>query len=179
MIPLTVTPVRRRRFDRPLRAVVAFVVTMAVGALLWYINVLRTDVVTALVLAFAVGSVVTLLTWVMSEESPRLTRAYWFPAMREESVRPTALDYRLLRLRRDLRDTVERSDRHDEIFPVLRDLAAERLQTNHGIDLGADPKAAEAVMHPDLVKYLSKPPTGTQKRSKRELSRALDRIEEL
>jgi hypothetical protein len=159
--------------------VVAFVATMAVGALLWYINVLRTDMTTALVLAFAVGAVVTLLTWVMSEESPRLKRAYWFPAMREESVRPTALDYRLLRLRRDLRDTLERSDRHDEIFPVLRSLAADRLQVNHGVDLATDRAAAEAIMHPDLVRYLAHPPTDTRKRSKRQLTRALDRIEEL
>lgn len=161
------------------RALLAFVATLAVGALLWFINVLRTDLLTALVLALAVGAVVTLLTWVMSEESPRLTRAHWFASMREESVRPGALDYRMLRLRRDLRDATERNDRTDEIFPVVRDLAAERLRANHGLDLVDDRDEAHALIHPDLVKYLSDPPTGTAKRSKRQLARALDRIEEL
>lgn len=161
------------------RAAVAFVATLAIGALLWFINVLRTDVVTGLVLALAVGGVVTLLTWVMSEESPHLKRAHWFASMREESVRPAALDYRMLRLRRDLRDATERNDRTDEIFPVVRAIAAERLRANHGLDLVTDWDEARAVIHPDLMKYLSDPPTGTAKRSKRQLTQALDRIEEL
>lgn len=182
------TPLQQRRRrqqtgkhgpHRVRRALVAFLTTLAVGALLWFINVLRTDVVTALVLALAVGAVITLLTWVMSEEGPRLTRAHWFASMREESVRPGALDYRMLRLRRDLRDATERNDRTDEIFPVVRDLVAERLRANHGLDLVTDWDEARAVIHPDLAAYLSDPPTGTARRSKRQLARALDRIEEL
>ncbi|WP_109474426.1 hypothetical protein [Ornithinimicrobium cavernae] len=167
------------RWERLRRALVAFVVTGAVGLLLWYLNVLRFDLVTAVVVALAVGAVVTLLTWVMSEESPRLKPAYWFATVREESVRPAALDYRMLRLRRDLRDATERNDRVDEIFPVVRALAAERLLAHHDIDLATDREAAEAVMHPELTTYLSRPPVGTGRRSKRDIDRALDRIEEL
>ncbi|NLG23206.1 MAG: hypothetical protein GX555_17435 [Actinomycetales bacterium] len=170
---------RSTRRDRIQRAAGAFLATALIGALLWYINVLRFDLAPAIVLAVLVGAVVTLLTWVMSEESVRLKPAYWFATMREESVRPAALDYRMLRLRRDLRDATERSDRVDEIFPVIKELAAERLMANHDIDLDAQPDQAAAVMHPDLLKYLSKPPTGTAKRSKRDIARALDRIEEL
>lgn len=169
----------RTRRDQIRRAVLAFLGTAVVGALLWYINVLRYDLVTAVVIALAVGCVVTLLSWVMSEESARLKPAYWFASIREESVRPAALDYRMLRLRRDLRDATERSDRTDEIFPVVRALAAERLLARHDVDLDADPVRARELMHPDLTKYLSHPPTGTAKRSKRDLNRALDRIEEL
>lgn len=173
-------PVRaRRRWDRIKRAVLAFLATAVVGGILWYINVLRYDLAVAIVLAIAIGTVVTVLTWVMSEESPRLKAAYWFSPLRQESVRPAPLDYRMLRLRRDLRDATERSDRTDEIFPIIRELAVERLRAKHDIDLAADPEAARKIMHPDLTKYLSNPPTGTAKRSKRDINRALDRIEEL
>lgn len=170
---------RRGRWDRVRRALGAFLATAAIGTLLWFINVLRFNLAAAVVLAVLVGAVVTLLSWVMSEESARLKPAYWFATTREESVRPAALDYRMLRLRRDLRDATERSDRTDEIFPVIRALAAERLLTDHGIDLDTEPEAAAAVLHPDLLRYLSRPPTGTAKRSKRDIARALDRIEEL
>lgn len=173
-------PVRARgRWQRVRRAVLAFLATAVVGGVLWYINVLRYDLATAIVIALTIGSVVTLLTWVMSEESPRLKAPYWFSPLRQESVRPAPLDYRMLRLRRDLRDATERSDRTDEIFPVIRALAAERLMTRHDLDLDTEPEAARRVMHPDLTTYLSKPPTGTAKRSKRDITRALDRIEEL
>lgn len=167
------------RWTRIRRAVLAFLATAVVGGILWYINVLRYDLTTAIVIALAIGAVITLLTWVMSEESPRLKAAYWFNPLRQESVRPAPLDYRMLRLRRDLRDATERNDRTDEIFPIVRALAAERLQSIHAIDLDTDPEAARQVMHPDLIKYLSKPPSGTAKRSKRDINRALDRIEEL
>ena len=173
-------PVRaRRRWDRIKRGVLAFLATGVVGGVLWYLNVLRYDLTMAIVLALAIGTVVTVLTWVMSEESPRLKAAYWFTPLRQESVRPAPLDYRMLRLRRDLRDATERSDRTDEIFPIVRELAAERLRANHDLDLDADAEATRKIMHPDLTKYLSKPPTGTAKRSKRDINRALDRIEEL
>lgn len=179
MIPRAVLPVGRRRWDRARRTATAFVLTAIAGLVLWYINVLRVDLTTALVITVVVGAIVTLLTWVMSEESPRLKPAYWFASMRQESTRPSAMDYRIMRLRRDLRDATERSDRTDEIFPLVRALAAERLAAHHDIDLATDPDAGQALMHPDLVKYLSHPPTDTHKRSKREIARALDRIEEL
>lgn len=172
-------PVRPRRWHRLRRAVLAFVATALIGSILWFVNVLRYDLTSALILAFAVGSVVTLLTWVMAEESPRLKTAYWFATMREESARPGALDYRMLRLRRDLRDATERSDRADEIYPVIRGLAAERLRAHHDVDLDRDPDRAADLMGPVLTAYLNKPPTSTARRSKRDMNRALDRIEEL
>ncbi|WP_256839637.1 hypothetical protein [Ornithinimicrobium faecis] len=169
----------RSRWHRTRRAVLAFLCTVAAGVLLWFINDLRFDLFTALVIALTVGAVVTLLTWVMAEESPRLKAAYWFATSREESVRPAALDYRMLRLRRDLRDSTERSDRTDEIHPVIRALAAERLLAHHDIDLDSAPEAAAEVMGPRLTAYVSHRPTGTGRRSKRDIDRALDRIEEL
>lgn len=169
----------RRTWDRPRRAAQAFLATAVIGAILWYIGVFRFDLATSLVLAVAVGSVVALLTWVMSEESPRLSAAHWFASMREEAVRPAALDYRMLRLRRDLRDATERTDREDLIFGTVRAIAAERLAAHHGINLDTEPERAAQVMHRDLTHYLTHPPTGTGKRSKRDIDRALDRIEEL
>lgn len=169
----------RGRWHRSRRAILAFLGTAVVGALLWFVNVLRFDLPTALIIALMIGTVVTLLTWVMAEESPRLKAPYWFATNREESVRPAALDYRMLRLRRDLRDATERSDRTDEIYPVVRSLAAERLLANHDIDLDSAPEAAAQVMGPRLTAYLTHPPTGTGRRSKRDIDRALDRIEEL
>ena len=170
---------RRLRWLRIRRAVLAFLATIAVGALLWYLQVLRYDIPSTLVVTLSVGAVVAILSWVMAEESPRLKAAYWFATNRQEAVRPGALDYRLLRLRRDLREATERTDRSDEIFPVIRALAAERLLAHHDIDLETDPDGAAAVMHPTLTAYLSHPPTSTARRSKRDIDRALDRIEEL
>lgn len=170
---------RRSRWAMVRRALLAFLGTAVVGVVLWFVNVLDFHLATALVLALVVGSVVTLLSWVMSEDTARLKPAHWFATLRQESVRPAALDYRMLRLRRDLRDALERNDRTDEIYPVVRGLAAERLQARHDIDLDGDPKAAAAVMTPALTSYLSTPPTGTEKRSKRDLAKALDGIEEL
>lgn len=169
----------RTRWDRTRRALLAFLWTALAGALLWFLNVLRFDLVTALVFAVTVGSVVTLLTWVMAEAGPQLKAANWFATLREESVRPAALDYRMLRLRRDLRDATERSDRDDEIYPIIRALAAEHLRARHDIDLDSTPAAAAEIMGPQLTAYLDHPPTGPGRRSKRDINRALDRIEEL
>lgn len=169
----------RTRWDRTRRALLSFLWTALAGALLWFLNVLRFDLATALIIAFTVGTVVTLLTWVMAEASPQLKAANWFATLRQESVRPAALDYRMLRLRRDLRDATERSDRVDEIYPIIRALAAEQLQARHDVDLDATPAAAAEIMGAQLTAYLDHPPTGTSRRSKRDISRALDRIEEL
>lgn len=169
----------RGRWHRARRAALAFLGTAVVGVVLWFVNVLRFDLTTALILALTIGTILSLLTWVMAEESPRLKAPYWFATNREESVRPAALDYRMLRLRRDLRDATERSDRTDEIHAVIRGLAAERLLANHDIDLEVTPDGAAEVMGPRLTAYLTHAPTGTGRRSKRDIDRALDRIEEL
>jgi len=84
-----------------------------------------------------------------------------------------------VRLRRDLRDAVERDDRSDEIYPVLRGLAAERLRAHHQIDLDTEPERARQVVDADLWRYLTTPPTDTRKRSRTSLQTAIEGIENL
>ena len=89
------------------------------------------------------------------------------------------MDYRLVRIRRDLRDALERDDREDPVWPLLRDLAAERLRARHDIDLDADPEAARQVVDPLLWRYLTTPPTDARKRSRSALHTAIEGIEKL
>lgn len=161
------------------RVVSALAGTVLVGSLLWYIGVLRHGYPASLLLALAFGAVICLVVWTAQEHSPRLEAATWFSTRREESTAPSSLDYRMLRLRRDLRDALERDDRADEVFGLVRDLAAERLQARHGVDLTTDPEAAARLMTPGLSAYLARPPEGTRRRSPRDLDRAIYGIEEL
>ena len=155
------------------------VVATGIGLLLWYVNSLRHGVVLSAGVVASVTAVVALLVWTTGEHGQRLQAASWFPSRREEATPPSSLDYRLLRLRRDLRDTTERNDREDCIYPQIVELTQERLQSGHGIDLHAEPDRAGEVLHPELVKYLTHPPHGTGKRSRRELHTVIQRIEEL
>ena len=120
-----------------------------------------------------------LVPWALSRTSRYAERAYWASTPRQESVPPAALDYRLVRLRRDLRDALERDDRADEIHPLLRELTRERLEALHGIDLDTDPEAARAVMDPHLWRYLTHPPTDERRRSKSALHTAIEGVEKL
>lgn len=157
----------------------ALVGTALVGALLWYVGSLgHAWPVNILVLAVC-GAAGFLLTWTVSEHGQRAEVASWYATRREESAPPATLDYRLMWLRRDLRDTVERNDRPDAIYPVLRELALERLQAKHGIDPESDPQSARETMHPDLVGYLAHPPTTTRRQDRRRLETVIQRIEEL
>lgn len=167
------------RARRVRQVVLAVVATAGIGAILSAVGVLQEDLATTILVVAVVGAVVTLLTWTFAEHGLRLGTPYWFASTREESVRPATLDYRMLRLRRDLRDALERADREDQIYPVVRQLAAERLRARHQLDLDRQPEEAAVVMHEQLTRYLTRPPKGTEKRSKRDLTRALDRIEEL
>lgn len=173
------TRARGPRTHRVRQVVVAGLITAGTGAVLAVVGVLRHDLPTTVLLVAVVGVVVSLLTWTLAEHGTRLSAPYWFASTREEAVRPAPLDYRMLRLRRDLRDALERSDREDEIYPVVRQLAAERLRARHDLDLDTQPEEAATVLHEQLTRYLTHPPQGTGKRSKRDLTRALDRIEEL
>lgn len=157
----------------------ALVGTASVGALLWYVGSLGHAWPVNILVLLVSGAAVFLLTWTVSEHGQRAEVASWHASRREESAPPAALDYRLMWLRRDLRDTVERNDRPDAIFPVLRELALERLQAKHDIDPESDARAARERMHPDLVDYLTHPPTTTRRQDRRRLETVIQRIEEL
>ncbi|MDQ3357927.1 MAG: hypothetical protein M3520_03515 [Actinomycetota bacterium] len=175
MTPLA--PMSRAAWTRRIGSTV--VVATGIGLLLWYVNSLRHGVVLSAAVVASVTAVVALLVWTTGEHGQRLQAASWFPSRREEATPPSALDYRLIRLRRDVRDTTERNDREDSIYPLIVELTQERLQYGHGIDLHDEPDRAGEVLHPDLVKYLTHPPHGIGRRSRRELHTVIQRIEEL
>src|SRR5699024_10381273 len=103
------------------------------------------------------GAALTLTLTSVARAGEGVERAYWASTPRTDAVPPAALDYRLLRLRRDVRDAVERDDRRDEVHAVLRDLAAERLRARHGVDLDTEPARAAELLGPALHHYLSHP----------------------
>lgn len=158
---------------------VGLLVAVAAGAGLWFIGSLRHALPAAILVVVLLGTVVTVIFWLMGRVGEDVEQPYWVSTPREESVAPDVLDYRLMRLRRDLRDALERDDRPDEIYPVIRELAAERLLAEHDIHLDAQPEAARAVLDEQLWSYLSTPPTDTRKRSKSALHTAIEGIEKL
>lgn len=161
------------------RLLATLVLSLLLGAALYAIGVLRYSIPEAVLVALLGGAVLTLLPWVLSETGEGVKRAYWLSTTSQESMPPAAMDYRLLRLRRDLRDAVERDDRYDAVYPVLRELAAERLRSSHDIDLDAEPERARQVLEPQLWRYLSTPPTDTRRRSRSALHTAIEGIEKL
>lgn len=160
-------------------ALLAIAATLVVGSTLYYIGSLPytlPQVVLAVVLG---GTVATLTGWSLARTSEEVEQAYWVSTPRQEAVPPAALDYRLVRLRRDLRDALERDDRSDHIYPVIRELTAERLRARHDIDLDAQPDRAQQVLDPQLWRYLASPPTDTRKRSRSALTTAIEGVERL
>lgn len=150
---------------------------LVVGALLWYVGSLPHSV-PEVVLVVALGAAVLTLSQRMLT-GLHVERAHWVSAPRQDSVPPSALDGRLVRLRRDLRDALSREDRADEIHPLLRELTAERLRARHDIDLDAEPERARAALDPRLWTYLSRPPTDPRRRSRGTLEHAIEGIEKL
>ncbi|GAA5160695.1 hypothetical protein [Ornithinimicrobium tianjinense] len=166
--------------SRGLRSALPLAVgTLLLGALLFYVGSLPHGpaAVTALVVVASV--VAPLLLGALTREGRYAERAYWASTLHQEAVPPAAMDYRLVRIRRDLRDAVERDDREDLVHPLLRELAAERLLAHHGVDLDADPEAARRVVDPLLWRYLTTPPTDARKRSRSALQTAIEGIEKL
>lgn len=155
----------------------AFVVV--VGAVAFYVGSLRYSLPEAVAVVLLGALVVALVPWAIAATGRDAERAFWVSTARQEAAPPDALDYRLVRLRRDLRDAVERDDRTDEIYPVLRELAAERLRTHHGVDLDTEPERARAVVDAHLWHYLTTPPVDTRKRSRSSLRTAIEGIEKL
>ncbi|RIK15178.1 MAG: hypothetical protein DCC50_08945 [Acidobacteria bacterium] len=152
---------------------------LVAGGLAFYVGSLRYSVAEAVAVVLLGALVVSLAPWAIAQTGRRAERAYWVSTTRQEAAPPDALDYRLVRLRRDVRDAVERDDRADEIYPVLRGLAAERLRAHHGIDLDAEPERARAAVDEHLWRYLSTPPVDTRRRSRTALRTAIEGIEKL
>lgn len=152
---------------------------LVAGAVAFYVGSLRHSVPEAVAVVLLAAVVVSLVPWAIAATGRSAERAYWVATTRQEAGPPDALDYRLVRLRRDLRDAVERDDRADQIYPVLRDLAAERLRAHHGVDLDTEPERAREVVDAHLWRYLTTPPVDTRKRSRTSLRTAIEGIEKL
>lgn len=149
-----------------------------VGLLLWYVGSLPHSIPEVVLVVVLGAAAVTLTYRALTSTGQGVERAYWVSTPREDTVAPSALDHRLIRLRRDLRDATQ-DERVDEIQPVLRELTAERLRARHGIDLDAEPERARAVLDPRLWTYLSRPRTDTRRRSRSALEHAIEGIESL
>lgn len=170
----------RRRRRPPGAAYLPFVVVaLGVGTLLYYIGSLPHTVPEAALVVLLGTAVLALIYRVLSRAGREVEPAYWVSTPHAEALPPAAMDYRLLRLRRDLRDALEREDRPDHIYPVVRELAAECLRTQHDIDLDQEPERAREVLSPGLASYLDTPPTDTRRRSRSTLHHAIEGIEKL
>ena len=165
----------------PLRrhVVPGVVIAALLGGLLFFIGALPYSWPLAVVVVGLSGLVGGLMTWGMVVTAGDVEQAYWVSTPRQETAPPDAMDYRLLRLRRDLRDALERDDRADEIYPVVRELAAERLLAHHDVDLETQPEQARALLDPHLAAYLEHPPTDTRRRSRSALHTAIEGVEKL
>lgn len=154
-------------------------VGVAIGAGLYYLGSLRHSVLEAVLLVLLAAVVLALVPWALTRTGAVAERAYWASTPRQESTPPSAMDYRLIRLRRDLRDAIERDDRTDAIQPLLREITAERLRSIHDIDLDAEPERAQAAVDPNLWRYLTTAPSGTRRRNRAMLHTAIEGIERL
>lgn len=152
---------------------------LLMGGLLFYVGSLRYSLPEAVAAVLLGALVIALVPWAITATGRNAERAFWVSTPRQEATPPAALDYRLVRLRRDLRDAIERDDRDDEIYAVLRGLAAERLQASHQIDLDSEPERAREVVDDHLWRYLDNPPVDTRKRSRTALLTAVEGIEKL
>lgn len=176
---MTGSPRARRRRDAWNSLVPALILVPAAGGLLWYVGSLPHSLPETLLVILLGGTAVTLTVTSVARVGEGIERAHWVSTPRADSVPPAALDYRLLRLRRDLRDAIERDDRRDDVHAVIRELAAERLRARHDIDLETQPERAEQLVGPALWHYLTHPPTDTRRRSRSALENAIEGIEKL
>jgi hypothetical protein len=149
------------------------------GALLYFIGSLQHTLPEAVAIVLLAALALPLLLRTVLGTGRYAERAWWASTPRQESAPPSAMDYRLLSIRRDLRDALERDDRDDPIHPLMRELAAERLRAHHDVDLDTQPDAARALMDPLLWRYLTTPPRDTRKRSRTALQTAIEGIEKL
>ncbi|CAN5516625.1 hypothetical protein BH23ACT6_BH23ACT6_23130 [soil metagenome] len=162
------------------RVLAALVLATGAGALMWLAGALPSSGLTAGAATALLAAVCGVLWWTRQDLQAPSDAASWYVVRRDEAVVPPAMDYRLVRLRRDLRDALSTSeDRTDRIYPLIRHLTAQRLRERHGIDLEAEPERAETVLSADLASYLTRPPTMNRRSSRREVEAAVDGIEQL
>lgn len=133
-------------------AIVAVIPLTAIGVLsrdTWF------DAVVVVALAVCVVAGYHAVRSVASRSEP----GDWYVSLRDESQAPEVLDFRVVRLERDLQDAVTGSTPHDRLRPVLASAARGRLRDRHGIDTlapdGLD--AAREVLGADAVAYLAGP----------------------
>ena len=155
------------------------VAVLALGTLLYLVGALPHTLPEVVAVVLLAGAALGLLLAALRRTGHGVEPAWWASTPREEAIAPAALDYRLVRLRRDLRDALERDDRPDTVHAVLVDLAAERLRAHHGVDLTTQPEEARALAGPELWAYLTTPPSGTRRRSRGTLQTAVEGIEKL
>lgn len=161
------------------RIVGLVLLTAGAGALLWFVGSLPREPTVAAAVTLVLGLTLGLLWWSHADLPRPAESASWYVVRRDEANVPPALDYRLVRLRRDLRDAVEHSDREDHVHALITELTRERLLQRHGIALHTEPDAARAHLSPPLRTYLAQPPSNTHKSSITRISDALTGIEEL
>jgi hypothetical protein len=155
-------------------AVVWFVVVL----LAWW---LRTDpAVTVLAGYLAAGFA---LSWLVQDLALESQPAHW-AGFYSPAPRPRGADPRLSHLHRIVRDAIDKDARNlrrrrppVDLQQLLADLAAERLESAHGIRLD-DARAVE-LLGPALHDYLSRPPERLGELSRSTLSDHLTRIEAL
>lgn len=83
--------------------------------------------------------------------------AHWFVTLRDSSTTPPVLDFRVIRLHRDLTDTLQGERPQDRTRATLAGLARQRLLRVHGIDPDTDPDAAGQVLGEAATRYLAGP----------------------
>ncbi|MGB5953378.1 MAG: hypothetical protein WBG57_12810 [Ornithinimicrobium sp.] len=162
------------------RALALAIMTSAFGTMLWFAGVLPSSPVMAAAAAGLIAISCALLWWTREDLRAPTEGATWYTVRRDDAAVPPAMDYRLVRLRRDVRDAVAKSsDRGDPIHPLITQLTAQRLRDRHGIDLLAEPERARDVLSEPLATYLSKPLSSDRRTTRRELDQALLGVEQL
>lgn len=167
----------RRQWSQ--RILGATTLTLLVGAALWYVSSLPGNLALALTVTALLTAVGGLVLWSHTDHAREIEPATWHVTRLTEATGPMSLDYRLMRLRRDLRDTLQRTDREDTIHPLLCDLVVERLRQRHGIHVREDPESARAHLPAELWHYMTHPPQGTARRSAGEIAVMLDHLESI
>ncbi len=162
------------------RGATALFAVALTGALLWLAGTLPSSRAAAGVAVAVVVGCCIVLWWTRKDLLSPVDAASWYVARRDEAVAPPAMDYRLVRLRRDVRDAVTTSDgRPDRIHPQLVHLSEQLLRERHGIDLETEPERAAALLTEALSTYLSTPPATNHHTTVRELDRAVLGVEQL
>lgn len=155
------------------------VLAAGAGALMWFVGSLPRDPVVAATVMLVLGLTMGLLWWSNADVPRPAEGAAWYVVRRDEANVPPTLDYRLVRLRRDLRDAAEHSDREDHVHALITHLTRDRLLQRHSIDMDTDPDGAQAHLPPPLRTYLAQAPSNTHKANIKKISDALTGIEEL